>query len=150
MRTRSPRGCWRTSSARARSASPTASRGRRCRPSSVASWRSADEASQALEVEDADASVVDLHEPRLAQPLQRLVHALARDAAEVTQLFLRELQLGGLVGVEQRVEESGERARHARVGLEQPLVLDHRDELRETLVQLQEEEAVEADVRVEQ
>jgi len=108
------------------------------------------ERAQALQVEDPQLAVFHLQQPRALEHLERLVHALARDAGEVADLLLGELDVARLVGIEHRVEEAREGTRHPRVGLEQPLVLDHRDELAQALVQLQQQEAVELDARVEQ
>src|SRR5260221_13012947 len=105
---------------------------------------------QAVEVEDLDAPVFDLEQAGLLEHLQRLVGALARDAGEVAELLLRELHVGELLGIEDRVEERGERAGDARIRLQQPFVLHHRDKLPEALVQLHEEEAIELDAAAEE
>jgi hypothetical protein len=82
--------------------------------------------------------------------VQRLVHALARQPDEVAQLLLGDPQQVADAGVQRRVEQRREAARHAGVGVVQAVDLARRDELAEPLVELHRDEAVERDAAVEQ
>jgi hypothetical protein len=76
---------------------------------------------------------------------QGLVHALARQTHQVSQLLLGDAQHTAHVGREQRVKQRSQVARHAQVGIVDAVDFSRRDELPQTLVELQGDEAVKAD-----
>ena len=86
----------------------------------------------------------------LLQRRQRLVHALARQPHQVGQFLLRDAQHLADAGEQHRVEQRGQVARHAQVGVVHAVDLARGDELRQPLVQLVHHEAVEADGVVQQ
>src|SRR5205085_2594773 len=77
--------------------------------------------------------------------LEREAMPVAQVASYISQVPCYRLLAEPFMGF-----DADQRARHARVGLEQALVLHHGDELAQALVQLHQQEAVEADVGVEQ
>ncbi len=105
---------------------------------------------EAVEVEHGDQAVIDFDQPCLAQYLQGLVDPLARGAGEIAELFLRILDVRVEIRVKVGVEQRRQRARDARIRLEQAIVFDHADELSQTLVQLLQQKAVERYAGVEQ
>jgi predicted metal-dependent HD superfamily phosphohydrolase len=84
---------------------------------------------QRLQVQDAQAAVFDPDDALLLQRGQRLVHALARQAHQVGQLLLRDAQHLADAGVQHRVEQRGQVARHAHVGVGHAVDLARGDEL---------------------
>jgi hypothetical protein len=105
---------------------------------------------QPVQVEHAHAAVLDPDHPFRLQGVERLVHALARQAHQVAQFLLRDAQQRAHPGVEHRVEECGQVARHTLVGVGQAVDLARCDELAQPLVELHHHEAVEADAAVQQ
>lgn len=69
------------------------------------------------------------HEARFFEHVQRLVDPLPRGAGQVAQFFLRNLDPALAPGMEERIEQRRERARHARLRIEQPVVFHRADEL---------------------
>src|SRR5438105_7323739 len=68
-----------------------------------------------FEIEDRDATVLGTHQPRHLEQLERVIHALAREAGEVADLFLRDVEHRPDAGREMRIEQAREAARHACV-----------------------------------
>ncbi len=102
------------------------------------------------QIEDDDTAVLDPEHPGVGECLQRLVHPLARHAREVADLLLREREVRARTGVEIGVVHRRQAACDAGVDVEQPVVLDLADELAQPFVELEEQEPVERDARVEQ
>jgi hypothetical protein len=92
---------------------------------------SAGKAPQAAEIEDGDAAVFDGEVAGELEHLERAIDALPRDAGEVTDLLLRNRQLRAEAGVEHGVEQCGQAAGDAGVGVEQALGFEQADELAE-------------------
>ena len=73
-----------------------------------------------------------------------------RDARQIADLFLGDGQPHAHARVQQRVEQLGQATRHARVRIQQAVVLGLADELRHALVQLMQQITVERDAGVQQ
>src|SRR3954454_16004686 len=108
------------------------------------------ESLEPLEIENRDAAIADAHEAGRCQPPQRLVHALAWKADEIGEFFLRDRQRFVAGGIQHRIEQRRQLSRQSGVRAQHAIVLDHRDELPQTLVELYQKEAVERDAGVEQ
>ena len=89
-------------------------------------------------------------QPCRLQAVQRLVDALARQPDQVAELLLRDAQQAADAGVEHRVEQRRQAARHAHVGVAHAVDLARADELAQALVELLHHEAVERDAALEQ
>jgi len=88
-------------------------------------------------VVDHDRAVFDLQQARRLERVQRLVHALARDAGEVADLLLRDLQLLVDAGYRMVLNRPATQRAARASGSCRLLRLEHADELPEPLVQLQ-------------
>ena len=84
------------------------------------------------------------------QPLQGGVGALARQAHDIGQLLLRDAQDVAHAGVQHRVAQGGQAARHPHIGVVEAVRFACRDELPQPLVELVHDEAVKADGVVQQ
>src|SRR4051812_32734946 len=108
------------------------------------------ESLEPFEIENRDAAIADAHEAGRFQAPQRLVHALAWKADEIGELFLRNWQRFVAGGIQHRIEQRGKFSRQSRVGAEHAIVLHHRDELPQTLVELYQKKPIERDAGIEQ
>jgi len=95
-------------------------------------------------------AVVDANQPAGLQRAQRLVDTLARQTHQVGQLLLGDAQHLAHPGVQHRVEQRGQVARHAGIGLVKPVNLARGNELAQPLVEQVQHKAVEANAVVQQ
>ena len=84
------------------------------------------------------------------QRCQRLVDALARQAHQVGQLLLRDAQHFAHPRVKRPVEQRRQAARHAHIGVVQPVNGTRCNELAQTLIELVHDKTVEAQRMVQQ
>ena len=81
---------------------------------------------------------------------QCFIHALARQADEVSQLLLGDTQNFTHAGVKSRVEQRGQAAGHTHIGVVHAVDLARSNELPQALVELVHHKAVKADGMVQQ
>ena len=84
------------------------------------------------------------------QRCQRFIDPLARQTHQVSQLLLRDAQHFAHPRVQHGVEQRRQTARHAHIGIGQPVNLARGDELAQPLVELVHDKAVKADGMVQQ
>src|SRR4051812_11486935 len=105
---------------------------------------------QPLEVEDGHATIFQPQEPLLLQPLQALVGVLPGDAGERPDFLLSDFEVAREIGIENGIEQGGDRTRQTRGRIQRAAVFEQPNELAKPLVELPDQEAIEANAVLEQ
>src|SRR5437660_10526944 len=93
---------------------------------------------QPLKVDDLNSAVLDTYEARLRKDLQRSICTLTRQSHESRQYFLRNGDGVSIARIKNRVEQYGELGGHPRLWRQRTVMLNHSDELPESLIELDE------------